>query len=65
LPCCRSNGIWAINRSRADVPVRDTFKHVSLAKIYRREYWEPSPADVAEIEREARAARQDFADDPA
>jgi hypothetical protein len=45
--------------------VRDTFKDASLAKIYRREHWEPSPADVAEIEREARAARQDFADDPA
>jgi hypothetical protein len=57
--------LWAINRTVGAASVRERFNDATLAKMYRREHWRPSAADMDEIERNGDEARQDFADNPA
>jgi len=57
--------LWAINRTRSDVSVRDKLSTATLVKIYKLERVKLTGAMVDEMEASAVEAAEDFAADPA
>jgi hypothetical protein len=56
--------LWAINKTRPGVSVRETMKDPRLAYLYKNERWEPTPAETAAIEKRLIEAKVDFAEPP-
>ena len=54
--------LWAINKTKPNVSIRETMKDPAIAYLYLNERWEATPADKAAMAQGLKAAQAEFSE---